>query len=142
MGQVWSFQAAGRIFGERIVAQIDVIDQPLAALPYERRHLPGLILRHECDQRLGAGGVIGLDVEPEALRTLDQLILDRRAPFEDAGKVLDALLPRVGRFRGTHRVRYVTHEHDSEFLRFVGRREVPLAWNQRLDLDEIDTACL
>ena len=52
-----------RILRERIVAQVDVIDQPLPALPHERRHLPGLVLRHERDQGLGARGVVVLDVD-------------------------------------------------------------------------------
>src|SRR6202041_1800880 len=73
-----------------------------------------------------------------ALWPLDELILDRRAPLEDAGEVLDALLARIGGFRGAHCIRHVTDEDHAELLCLVGRREVPIARDERLDLDEVD----
>src|SRR5271169_1141347 len=94
---------SGRVLDERIVREVDVVDEPLAALPDERRHLPGLILRHERDEGLRAGGVVGRDVAAEAFRTLEKLILDRRASLENTGEMLDALLTRIRGFGGAHR---------------------------------------
>src|ERR1700677_4153707 len=95
---------SGRVPDERIVRQVDVVDEPLTALPDERRYLPGLILGHERDHGPPACGAVGRDVAAGALRTLDELILDRRAPLEDAGEMFDALLAHVRGFRGAHRI--------------------------------------
>ena len=52
--------------------------------------------------------------------------------------MFDALLTRIGGFRRAHRVGHVADEHDAELLRFVGRREISVPRDERLDLDEVD----
>src|SRR5438270_8155193 len=93
------FPCSGRVLRERIMALIDIIDQPLTPLPDQCWNLPGVVLGHECDQRSRAIRIIRVHILPNALWSLEELIFDGGASLEDTGEVFDALLTRIGSLR-------------------------------------------
>jgi len=136
------FPGRGGVLGQRIVVEISFFDQTSTPLPHERRALPGFVLREEPDELHRSCGVEALEELSRSLGALEELVLQKRAPFEDADEMLEALLSGIGSFRGPHRVGYVAHEGNAELLGFVGDREHRLPWNQRLKLDEVGAPAL
>ena len=58
------------------MAEVTLVDQPLAMFPDQCRDLPGLILREFCNQRCGAGFIEGGNELSRPFRPLHQFIFN------------------------------------------------------------------
>src|SRR5262249_28062684 len=121
-----------RILAIGIVADIDRIDQPLAALPVQRGTLPGLMCNQDPDQSGFAVGVIGVEKPTRTFAATEHGILGSRAALEDADQVLEALLTGTGSFRAAHCVRHVADEYQAAAPAVLGDRKVCVARHIRL----------
>jgi imidazolonepropionase-like amidohydrolase len=76
----------GSVPGERVAGEITFAKEPLAVLPDQRWHLPGLVFGEQRDQSFGVHVAVGGDKAARAFGTFHQFVLDGRTRFEDAGE--------------------------------------------------------
>jgi hypothetical protein len=124
------------------VGNITLFDQVSAALPNQGWALPGLICGQQLEQFLRPLRIVGGKKLALRLGSCDELVFQGRAAFENADQMLETLLPGSGHFRGAHRVRHMTHERHGLLARLIGDGKDGVAWNQRLQFDDVCAAPL
>ena len=84
--------------------------------------------------------LVGRRILSRAVARDEELVFVRRARFEDADEMLERPLSGGDRFGRADGVRHVAFELDAALLRLVRDREIGVARDARLNLDEVDAA--